>query len=804
MKLVLRFAFSAVVAICMFPLAHAGQMPVFVTGPQGDLRDATIPGVFGGPNNGNLSLVASTLAIDLSGTGRQDLLIGVGLNPLVPARKLALRALGSSANGVFSDVTRARFGNGNIPSAEAPRALYAADFNRDGRPDIFCACQGYDGSPPDGETNILLLSSPTGYVDRSDTLPTVKDYTHSAAIGDINGDGILDVFAGNIFGTFRVGPYFLLGKPDGTFSQVTSGLPASMSNLSEKYTYSYLLDVDNDTFPDLILGAEGDTTKRSIVLFNDGRGDFTKRPSYTLPTGPLGANNVVLHMATVDANADGFPDLLIVSTQFQPNYQGGSIQLLMNQRNGTFVDETVARLGNSATVTTGIGWNTVQVLDMNGDGKPDIVATSEFGRPGTSELSFMWINNGDGTFSPINVRTLSPAPIGKLIAIDADADGKLDLVSVTFFGDGSIHYQTYLNKTAPPAVRVTPSANLFGDGKSLKTWVNTSGAVTFWRYNGTAFVDTGVTIGPFPGWSLLSAEGDFDGDGKSDLLWLRTDGAISIWLMNGTAVKSQSQAGPYAGWSFFSGNSDFNGDGKTDLIWQRTDGAISLWTMNGGTLVEERTHGPFTGWSLLSGNNDFDGDGKSDLLWKKNTGAVSLWLMNGVNTKQVSPEYGPYPGWSVISGSSDYNGDGKTDLTWEKSDNAVSVWQMDGVTKTAESPQFGPYPGWRVIPGKRDFDSDSKSDLLWQRTDGAATIWLMNGVATPPNASTSVELLPGGAGWQLLSTRTDFNGDGKTDLVWQTPAGQVAVGLANGVVPPAPTLFGPYSSWSPFVGRTVP
>jgi hypothetical protein len=93
---------------------------------------------------------------------------------------------------------------------------------------------------------------------------------------------------------------------------------------------------------------------------------------------------------------------------------------------------------------------------------------------------------------------------------------------------------------------------------------------------------------------------------------------------------------------------------------------------------------------------------------------------------------------------------------------------------------------------------------LWQRTDGAATIWLMNGVATPPNASTSVELLPGGAGWQLLSTRTDFNGDGKTDLVWQTPAGQVAVGLANGVVPPAPTLFGPYSSWSPFVGRTVP
>jgi hypothetical protein len=361
----------------------------------------------------------------------------------------------------------------------------------------------------------------------------------------------------------------------------------------------------------------------------------------------------------------------------------------------------------------------------------------------------------------------------------------------------------WLDPTPTSPLPAIPS-DIFGERRSTLTWVNTNGAVTFWRNNGTAFADTGVTYGPYPGWTLIASDGDYDGDGKSDLLWQRTDGAITIWLMNGTAIKSQSQVGPYAGWSFFSGNSDFNGDGKTDLIWQRTDGAISLWTMNGGTLVQERTHGPFTGWRLLSGNNDFDGDGKSDLLWRRDTGAVSLWLMEGVNVKQVSPEYGPYPGWTVISGSSDYNGDGKTDLTWEKSDNAVSVWLMDGATSTQQSNQFGPFTGWRVVPGKRDFDGDGKSDLLWQRTDGAASVWLMNGVASPPNASISAALLPGGGSWQLLSTRNEFNGDGKTDLVWQTPAGQVAVGLANGVVPPAPALLGPYSGWSVFRGTTPP
>jgi len=61
-----------------------------------------------------------------------------------------------------------------------------------------------------------------------------------------------------------------------------------------------------------------------------------------------------------------------------------------------------------------------------------------------------------------------------------------------------------------------------------------------------------------------------------------------------------------------------------------------------------------------------------------------------------------------------------------------------------------------------DFNGDGKSDLVWQNTNGAISVWAMNG------ATLMSDRVHGPySGWSMIESRTDFNGDGRTDLVWQ-------------------------------------
>jgi hypothetical protein len=68
-------------------------------------------------------------------------------------------------------------------------------------------------------------------------------------------------------------------------------------------------------------------------------------------------------------------------------------------------------------------------------------------------------------------------------------------------------------------------------------------------------------------------------------------------------------------------------------------------------------------------------------------------------------------------------------------------------------------------------------DILWQNTtSGDVAIWLMNGqvahAAGVGNVPRSV--------WKIVGTG-DFNGDGKSDILWQDTSGNVAIWLMNGV-----------------------
>ncbi len=75
-----------------------------------------------------------------------------------------------------------------------------------------------------------------------------------------------------------------------------------------------------------------------------------------------------------------------------------------------------------------------------------------------------------------------------------------------------------------------------------------------------------------------------------------------------------------------------------------------------------------------------------------------------------------------------------------------------------------------------DFNGDGKSDIVWRDTSGNAAVWLMNGAQV---------MQSGGVGaaptvWTIVGQR-DFNGDGKYDWLWRDTSGNVAMWFLNGV-----------------------
>src|SRR5205809_6984231 len=82
--------------------------------------------------------------------------------------------------------------------------------------------------------------------------------------------------------------------------------------------------------------------------------------------------------------------------------------------------------------------------------------------------------------------------------------------------------------------------------------------------------------------------------------------------------------------------------------------------------------------------------------------------------------------------------------------------------------------------GTSDFNGDGKADILWQNTStGQRVILLMNGTA--PQSVVNLGTVP--TSWSI-AVSSDFNGDGKADILWQKiSTGQRAILLMNSTAP---------------------
>ena len=221
------------------------------------------------------------------------------------------------------------------------------------------------------------------------------------------------------------------------------------------------LDYDNDGWMDIYLVNSGPSDFytpakpiRNALYKNNRNGTFT---DVTEEAG-VGGGTFGMGVAVGDFDNDGWPDLFVTSY--------GKCILYKNNRNGSFSDVTA-----SAGVATP-GWTTSAVwFDYDNDGKLDLFVCSFVDyspehrlacgnnalgkyfycipRPFLPTVSFLYHNNGNGTFTEVGKNSIIGKTKGKglgVVATDINNDGRMDL----FVANDTVQEFLYINRGPGP------------------------------------------------------------------------------------------------------------------------------------------------------------------------------------------------------------------------------------------------------------------------------------------------------------------------------------------------------------------
>src|ERR1700723_299846 len=280
-------------------------------------------------------------------------------------------------------------GTGDFPNE--PLSAATGDFNGDGKLDLAVGIQ-QDDQP--GFVNVFLGNGDGTFTPSSSTA-TTDGCPCSMAAADFNGDGKLDVAVANFEGTTVT---ILLGNGDGTFTAAPNS-PITVGNAPLALSVG---DFNGDGKLDLAVSNSNDATL--TILLGNGDGSFTPVPS--LPATDI----TPFALAAGDFNGDGKLDLAVA------NFDSTTITILLGNGEGTFTP---------AASLPAQGANALAVGDFNGDGKLDLAAASR-----GEDTVTIYLGNGDGTFAPVANCCGSPQELTHGLSMasgDFNGDGRVDL-----------------------------------------------------------------------------------------------------------------------------------------------------------------------------------------------------------------------------------------------------------------------------------------------------------------------------------------------------------------------------------------
>ncbi|MGZ3949653.1 MAG: FG-GAP-like repeat-containing protein, partial [Flavisolibacter sp.] len=240
-----------------------------------------------------------------------------------------------------------------------------------------------------------------------------------AAVGDVNGDGLDDIFIG---GTPDHAGQLYIQSPDGNFKKKDQ--PGFAAFQSFEDVAVLLFDCDHDGDLDLLICPGGNassynTRELQLRLFkNDGKGNFSLDPSAFPNTGM----NISVAIAN-DINGDGYPDLFVGARSFPQVYGVDPTSFIfINDGQGHFKD--VAKEKNPEIANIGMVCSAVWA-DVSGDAQKELVIVGEWMTP-----RIFSYNKSISRFEEVKNTGLEDM-YGwwqSVAAADVNGDGKEDLV----------------------------------------------------------------------------------------------------------------------------------------------------------------------------------------------------------------------------------------------------------------------------------------------------------------------------------------------------------------------------------------
>ncbi len=302
---------------------------------------------------------------------------------------LAVTNSGEHTFSIFKGAKGGSFGKPTVYKTGAdPICIATADFNRDGYPDL--AELNYR----DQNIQIFLNTRIGGFRNTGNVIEPGR-IPINIATGDFNEDEFPDLAVSMRYHKIIL----MMGKGDGTFKESVT-LPAK-----GQPTGVVVGDYNKDDHLDIAFAVAGSGRTGVQVYWGKGKGEFES-------SGPFKGGGQPLSIANIDANGDGYLDLVTSSNSLH------AVTQLLNNKDKTFTTLQDFASGEFPKF--------VAVGDFSGDGIPDLAVSNA-----TSDYVTISLGYGDGYFTyPPIIHPTDEYPQGMAVG-DFNKDGRPDIAVST-------------------------------------------------------------------------------------------------------------------------------------------------------------------------------------------------------------------------------------------------------------------------------------------------------------------------------------------------------------------------------------